>query len=136
MFNKPIKELNIKDIEDLVVQRKEDENNYLEYKQNIEINDSFKGKILRVISGFANAKGGYLIFGIKESRENESAELVVICKYINGQKVEEWLNNILIANLDERVNYSVKIVNINEGNPSDERIILVLYVPESPKSHI
>ena len=133
MFSKPIKELNIKDIEDLVAQRKEDENNYLEYKQNIETKDSFKGKILRVISGFANAKGGYLIFGIKESRENESAELVGISRYINGQKVEEWLNNILIANLDERVNYSVKIVNIDEGNPSDERIILVLYVPESPK---
>ncbi len=33
MFSKPIKELNIKDIEDLVVQRKKDENNYLEYKQ-------------------------------------------------------------------------------------------------------
>jgi len=133
MFSKPIKELSIKDIEDLVAQRKEDENNYLEYKQNIETKDSFKGKILRVISGFANAKGGYLIFGIKESRENESAELVGISRYINGQKVEEWLNNILIANLDERVNYSIKIVNISEGNPSDERIILVLYVPESPK---
>lgn len=133
MFSKPIKELNIKDIEDLVTQRKEDENNYLEYKQNIEINDRFKGKILRVISGFANAKGGYLIFGIKESRENESAEIVGINRYINGQKVEEWLNNILIANLDERVNYSFKIVTINVGNTSNERIILVLYVPESPK---
>lgn len=133
MFSKPIKELNIKDIEDLVTQRKEDENNYLEYKQNIETKDSFKEKILRVISGFANAKGGYLIFGIKESKENEPAELVGISKYINDQKVEEWLNNILIANLDERTNYSVKAVDINEGNPSDERIILVLYVPESLK---
>ena len=133
MFSKPIKELNIKDIEDLVAQRKEDENNYLEYKQNIETKDSFKGKILRVISGFANAKGGYLIFGIKESRENESAELVGISRYINGQKVEEWLNNILIANLDERVNYSVKIININKENSSNEKIILILYVPESPK---
>ena len=133
MFNKPIKELKINDIVDLVMQRKEGENNYLEYKQNIEINDSFKGKILRVISGFANAKGGYLIFGIKESRENESAELIGIHRYINGQKVEEWLNNILIANLDERVNYSVEIININKENSSNEKIILVLYVPESPK---
>jgi hypothetical protein len=39
----------------------------------------------------------------------------------------------LIANIDERVNYSIKIINIAEANTSSEKIILLLYIPESPK---
>ena len=48
MFDKPFDKLNIKDIENLVLIRKEQENNYLEYKERIEPNDKFKKKFLKI----------------------------------------------------------------------------------------
>lgn len=90
MFSKPLDELTINDIKDLVLNRKEEEKNFLEYKQEIKTNNDFKKKILRLISGFANAKDGYVIFGVKEARKENPPEIIGIERYINGlQKIEE-----------------------------------------------
>jgi len=130
MFDKPFDKLNIKDIENLVLIRKEQENNYLEYKERIEPNDKFKKKFLKTTSGFANAKGGYIIIGIKEDKNTNLLEILGIEKTINHQKVEEWVNNILIANLDKKVQYNIKTIEIKDN---DEKIVLLIYIPESPK---
>jgi predicted HTH transcriptional regulator len=90
VFSKPLDELTINDIKDLVLNRKEEEKNFLEYKQEIKTNNDFKKKILRLISGFANAKDGYVIFGVKEARKENPPEIIGIERYINGlQKIEE-----------------------------------------------
>ena len=130
MFDKPFDKLNIKDIEKLVLIRKEQENNYLEYKERIEPNDKFKKKFLKTTSGFANAKGGYIIIGIKEDKKTNLLEILGIEKTINHQKVEEWVNNILIANLDKKVQYNLKTIEIKDN---EEKIVLLIYIPESPK---
>ena len=130
MFDKPFDKLNIKDIENLVLIRKEQENNYLEYKERIEPNDKFKKKFLKTTSGFANAKGGYIIIGIKEDKNTNLLEILGIEKTINHQKVEEWVNNILIANLDKKVQYNIKTIEIKDN---EEKIVLLIYIPESPK---
>lgn len=130
MFDKPFDKLNIKDIENLVLIRKEQENNYLEYKERIEPNDKFKKKFLKTTSGFANAKGGYIIIGIKEDKNTNLLEILGIEKTINHQKVEGWVNNILIANLDKKVQYNIKTIEIKDN---EEKIVLLIYIPESPK---
>jgi len=130
MFDKPFDKLNIKDIENLVLIRKEQENNYLEYKERVEPNDKFKKKFLKTTSGFANAKGGYIIIGIKEDKNTNLLEILGIEKTINHQKVEEWVNNILIANLDKKVQYNIKTIEIKDN---EEKIVLLIYIPESPK---
>lgn len=130
MFDKPFDKLNIKDIEKLILIRKEQENNYLEYKERIEPNDKFKKKFLKTTSGFANAKGGYIIIGIKEDKNTNLLEILGIEKTINHQKVEEWVNNILIANLDKKVQYNIKTIEIKDN---EEKIVLLIYIPESPK---
>ena len=130
MFDKPFDKLNIGDIKNLVLIRKEQENNYLEYKERIEPNDKFKKKFLKTTSGFANAKGGYIIIGIKEDKNTNLLEILGIEKTINHQKVEEWVNNVLIASLDNKVQYNIKTIKIKDNN---EKIVLIIYIPESPK---
>lgn len=130
MFDKPFDKLNIEDIENLVLIRKEQENNYLEYKERIEPSDKFKKLFLKTISGFANAKGGYIIIGIKEDKNTNLLEILGIEKTINHQKVEEWVNNILIANLDKKVQYNIRTIEIKDN---EEKIVLLIYIPESPK---
>lgn len=130
MFDKPFDKINIKDIENLVLIRKEQENNYLEYKEKIEPSDKFKKIFLKTISGFANAKGGYIIIGIKEDKNTNLLEILGIEKTINHQKVEEWVNNVMIASLDKKVQYNIKTIKIKDNN---KKIVLIIYIPESSK---
>ena len=60
MFDKPFNKINIEDIEKLIRIRKEQENNYLEYKEKIDLSDKFKKNFLKTVSGFANAKEALL----------------------------------------------------------------------------
>ncbi len=131
MFNKPFNEITIKDIENLLFTRKERENNYLEYKEKLGNSDRDKREFLKDVSGIANASGGFLVVGVKEHKQ--SGLPVNICgieKTIGNQKIDEWINNVLIANLDERIQYNLKIF---EFKNKDEKIVLLLYIPESPK---
>ena len=61
MFNKPFNEITIEDIGNLVLIRKERENNYLEYKEKLGHSERDKKEFLKDVSGFANASGGFLI---------------------------------------------------------------------------
>jgi len=121
----------IKDIENLVLIRKERENNYLEYKERLGHSERDKKEFLKDVSGFANASGGFLIIGVKEHKPSGLPEKICgIEKIIGNQKVDEWINNVLISNLDERIHYNLKIF---EFKNKDDKIVLLLYIPESPK---
>lgn len=130
MFDKPFNKLNIEDVEKLIHIRKEQENNYLEYKEKIDLSDKFKKNFLKTVSSFANAKGGYIAIGIKEDKKENLLEIIGIENTINHQKVEEWVNNVLLANLDKKVQYNIKTI---EFKNNEKKIILLIYIPESPK---
>ncbi len=131
MFNKPFNEITIEDIENLVLIRKERENNYLEYKEKIGHSERDKKEFLKDVSGLANASGGFLVVGVKEHKQSGLPEKICgIEKTIGNQKIDEWINNVLISNLDERIHYNLKIF---EFKNKDDKIVLLLYIPESPK---
>jgi hypothetical protein len=131
MFNKPFKEITMHDIENLIFTRKERENNYLDYKEKLGNSDRDKREFLKDVSGFANASGGFLIIGVKEHKKSGIPEKIIgIEKTIGNQKIDEWIDNVLLSNLDERIRYNLKIFELKD---KDEKILLVLYVPESPK---
>jgi len=131
MFNKPFNEITIQDIEKLIFIRKERENNYLDYKEKLGNSDRDKRELLKDVSGFANASGGFLIVGVKEHKKSGIPEKIIgIEKTMGNQKIDEWIDNILISNLDERIRYNLKIYELKN---KEEKILLVLYIPESPK---
>ncbi|ACA55039.1 helix-turn-helix domain-containing protein [Clostridium botulinum] len=69
MFNKNIDEITQKDLEDLI-ENGVMEGKTIEYKRELNCSkDSDKKEFLADVSSFANAAGGYLIFGIEEDRE-------------------------------------------------------------------
>ena len=131
MFDKPFNKITIEDIENLIFIRKERENNHLEYKEKLGYSDRDKREFLKDVSGFANASGGFLIIGVKEHKPSGLPEKICgIEKIIGNQKIDEWINNVLISNLDERIHYNLKIF---EFKNKDDKIVLLLYIPESPK---
>jgi len=131
LFNKPFNKITVKDIENLIFIRKERENNYLEYKEKLGHSDRDKREFLKDVSGFANASGGFLIIGVKEHKPSGLPEKICgIEKSIGNQKVDEWINNVLISNLDERIRYNIKIFDLKN---KESKIVLLLYIPESPK---
>ncbi|MEP0815198.1 MAG: ATP-binding protein [bacterium] len=68
MFNKPLANLTIEDIEELII-KEVPESNTLDYKEEIyPLNDDGKSEFLRDVCAFANSEGGLIIIGIKEIR--------------------------------------------------------------------
>ncbi len=128
MFQKKIEELTLEDINKLVFVRKERENLHLEYKSDISNSNRDKKEFLKDISGFANAGGGFLIIGITENKGLPDG----ICgtdMEIGSQKIDEWINNVLISNLDPKIFYELKIITGIE----DDKILIIIHIPESKK---
>ena len=128
MFNKAFNDITLADIENLVFVRKEREGNSLEYKEKINNSDGGKKEFLKDISGIANSNGGFFIIGIKEDNGVPS-EIIGMEKEIGGQKIDEWIDNVLISNLDEKIQYEIKVFNIED----EKKVVVLMYVPESAK---
>ena len=125
MFGKPLGELIYQDIVDLVQLRKEAEGQHLDYKQSIESTDKGKKDLAEDVASFANANGGYLIFGITDNKE-----IIGIEEKIEGRPIIEWLNQVLSSKIEPIVFYTdPKPIEI----PNSKKIILVLHIPESTK---
>lgn len=128
MFDKPINKTKLNDVKNLVKKRRERENNHLDYKKELNNTNEGKEKFLKAVTGFANADGGYLIIGVEEKREGIPDKICGVGKTIGRQKIDEWINNILISNIDRKVHYEIKIFEIE-----NKKVVVVLYIPESPK---
>jgi predicted HTH transcriptional regulator len=117
----------LKDLEDLVTIRKERESLNLEYKK--EINNSSNGKkeFLKDVTGFANGGGGYLLLGIDEE-DGLPLGIPGVSKTIGKQKIDEWINNVLISNVVPKLNYDLKVLENKNNN-----LVIIMYISESYK---
>lgn len=71
IFGKPIKDITLADLQELV-DEKAQENIRLEFKEQAVSRDDF----LKKISGFGNTNGGYLIIGMAEGKNHTAREVV------------------------------------------------------------
>jgi len=128
MFQKRLAELTINDINNLVSIRRERENLYLEYKSNLSNSNRDKKEFLKDVSGFANAGGGFLLIGIEENK-GVPTNICGTGGEVGNQKIDEWINNVLISNLDPKIYYELKIIT----GLKDNKALIIIHIPESKK---
>lgn len=128
MFNKPLDKLDFEDIKELK-DNKIPESSILEYKKKM-IDDK---KLIKQICGFANAHGGYIIFGIEESDDEPPIPKSLpglALKDFNMQRTEQIIN----TNIKPRL-----LVKISPPIYKQERkkCFIVVRIPEgSDKPYI
>lgn len=129
MFDKALEELTLSDIKSLI-DNGTTENRKIEYKQQLNIaNFEEKKELLRDISAFANSGGGDIIFGIKETQDEEHP--YAICGIL-WEKTEDELNLIL----QDIIRHGTEpgIINTTFKMLYDEKRILKVYIVHIPES--
>lgn len=129
MFPINIDKITFKAINDYIKTPNLIEKQYFDFKENI----LEKEKLGKAIAGFANAGGGWLIFGIKENKNKFSIEGIPKTK--GKQKISEWLSQNIATEVNPFPNYEIADpISIPSDN---EKCIVVIYIPESSnKPHI
>lgn len=124
LFNKRLTDFEFSDIKELEKSQIE-ESDILDYKEKIDDDN-----VLKEVVAFSNSRGGYLIYGIKESgravkgggRGSYPESITGIDKSCNCERLE----NIIIGNIMPRVNVQFQKIPI----PDSDKIILVIHIPE------
>ncbi|MCF8383726.1 MAG: ATP-binding protein [Chlorobium sp.] len=127
MFNKVIKDIAYKDINELLYIRQEKEGQRLDYKR--EFHKDGK-EFAKDTTAFANADGGYIIFGIDEKQKI----VIGLSDNVGNGKFEDWIANVLNTNIDKPLNYETKFINIAEENIP--LFIVVVQIKESNQKPI
>ena len=127
MIEKGIDQITAEDLQALI-DNSVLEGKTIEYKQSLPSNsDSDKKEFLADVSSFANASGGYLIFGIIEDRKTG------IPKSVEGLSIENVdqeilrLENMIKDGIEPRI-LSVTIRHINLSN---SKVALLVRIPKS-----
>ena len=119
LFNKPFLNLEYSDIEDLKNKRI-DESLILDYKD-MRIDNK---NVVKEVTAFSNTGGGYLIYGVKETKGGGPPESIDgIDENINLEQLEHLIN----GNVRPRINVLIKKIEIPH---LDEKIILIIHIPE------
>lgn len=122
MFNKEIKYITYKDINDLLYLRNEREGQKLDYKRDFHK----EGKeFAKDVTAFANAGGGYIIFGIDEKQNLVKG----LSDAVGNIKIEDRIANVLNTSTDKSIKYELKFITINDE--ADPLFAVILYICES-----
>ena len=134
IFDKPIDKLTLEDIKSLV-KRQVPENQNLDYKQEYKfLTESDKNKFLANICSFANSKGGYLIYGIKERKEGNKKtgcpekNIVGLKNFIADSEISSFESSIRERIQPRITGIKPKLIESNESDP-----VLVIEIPQSLK---
>ena len=120
MLNKSISDICYSDIVMLKVD-KICESVVLDYKEIIPDDAG----LVKHVCALANTRGGYLIFGIKESGDGGYPTEI---NGINKNKIKkERLENIILAHIVPRLNVNIKEIEI----PNEEKSVLLVQIPDS-----
>lgn len=133
MFDKELKEITLEDIKDIVFNKKIRENEILDYKamfynrrhQNLDWNKK-KQEFIKDVTAFANAKGGYFIYGV----DDDLTTIQGIPDDIKNNKIDDWISGVLKANIAETIKYDLHFIPYD--NPENQELyIVILYIHES-----
>jgi len=127
-FENEFESLSLTDI-DLLLKNQIGEGWHIEYKMDIpksKEGNPDKLKISKSIAAFANTKGGFVIWGIKCSKNNIPEEItgIDISSYKN---FDDQISQIINSNITPTPYYEFKLVAISE-----DKYVFVIKVEESP----
>ncbi len=122
-------ELTFEDIQALV-ENEEPEAVTLEYKREIDTSQGGKKELAKDVSAMANSQGGRLIFGLVEDDHRPKMPKHFVDRMLGQQKVEEWLDQVLVSNIQQRVNVHINPIPV--PGRSDECVVVV-EIPQSPR---
>ena len=131
IFNKSIESIEEKDLQELIdLQVRESKE--LDYKESLSVGmESEKKEFLSDVSSFANANGGFVIYGVRESREDAGLPIELCGMELeNPGKFGTTLENIIQTGLDPRLpasNVHVQVVSL----PSKDRWAIVISIRKS-----
>jgi hypothetical protein len=125
LFTKSIDQITANDITELI-NNQVLENKQLEYKEVLPGNtDDEKKEFLADVSSFANATGGYLIYGIRELKQEQKIELAGL-KNIDADKEVTRLEEIIRNGIAPRIRVNIGIVSVTGTD-----VVIVLHIPRS-----
>jgi len=128
-FRKRVDNLTFEDLQALV-DNEEPESVTLEYKREIDRSAGGKKELARYVSAMANSQGGYLLLGIDEQEHRPIIPERFVDRTPDQHKVEEWLDQVLNSNIQQRVNVHIRPIPV-AGRP--EECVVVMQVPPSPR---
>ena len=108
-FSKPVNALTYEDIESLT-STGEPESPVLDYKARVEGADRDKKELAKDVSAMANSSGGYVVIGVAEKQGKPVHPPCGTTRMIGQQKVEEWIEQILISNVVQRPPVVIQVV--------------------------
>ncbi|MBE6500621.1 MAG: ATP-binding protein [Methanobrevibacter thaueri] len=125
IYEKNIRDITVDDIKSLI-EDEIDENNFIEYKGELDKNGE-KKHIPRTVCGFANSDGGLLILGIDEN--NEGFDKIQGIKLNNQwEKEKQRLITLLRDTIEPYFDVGIEKLDLENGN--------VLIIIKTPKSWI
>lgn len=129
VFSKPLGELNEDDLRELV-NRKLREYAHLDYKREM-YDHGWDGKkdLLGDITAMANARGGYILIGVEEDKNEPDGTPKKLVGISDGDQEARWIEDVCIDSIDEKiVGLRARGIQISNG-----RWCVVVQVPNSPR---
>lgn len=127
MINKPVSKLGENDLIQLI-DKKIGESIKLEYKEKLDLKDaSYKKKLCKEVSALANAFGGKIIFGLKESEKKDAGSIPTNLKPIIDSSLKEIMQQVLVDGIIPRVDFQIYSFKSSEKNGE----YVVIDIPQS-----
>ena len=120
MFGKNLDDVTYDDIVKLQ-EEKIDESDILDYKEDFQKED----EIIKHVCAFANTRGGYLVFGIKASKDGGHPTEIIGMS--NNKICKEKIENLMLSNIVPRLDVKIKTVAML----NTENSILLVQIPDS-----
>jgi hypothetical protein len=128
-FSKPVNALTYEDVESLT-SAGEPESPVLDYKARLEGSDRDKKELAKDVSAMANSSGGYIVIGVAEKQAKPVHPPCGTTRMIGQQKVEEWIEQILMSNVAQRPSVVIRAVLL----PGDaDKCVVVINTSVSPR---
>ncbi len=128
VFGKPLKEVEEQDIQRLVNDQIE-ENINLDYKKEIDISPKGRKELCKDVSAFANSRGGVIIYGIEE-KKNELGIPVPVGPIagIDADIDREQVESILLNSIKPRLHFEPKRILLSSD---PQKCVFVISIPQS-----
>ncbi|MBS0289755.1 MAG: ATP-binding protein [Proteobacteria bacterium] len=125
IFNKPLKNVDLHDIEALI-ETKIEENLWLDYKRVLNLKDeSSKNDLINDVAAFSNTDGGFLIYGIEE--QGACPTVINGIEINNFDQLKRQLQSLLVS----RVEPSITNCDFKQILVKDNYFILIIRIPKS-----